>query len=82
MFHVGRSSLNMSSLVPTVDVGRRLTRYAPVRMFHKCALDAPVPLLRILPASLAVSDVLNRAGGAKSRFVNVPDVRNACLPIG
>ena len=37
-------------------------------------------LLRMLPASLAVpSAFLNRGGGAKSRPVKVPDLRNACL---
>lgn len=38
----------------------------------------PVRLLRMLPASLPVS-FLNRAGGAKSSVVYMPDFRIACL---
>lgn len=79
MFHFGRNSLNMSSFVPTVLGGRRLIRYAPFRIFQWCTFDnPPVPLLRMLPVSLAGSDVLNRDGGAKSRFENAPDLRSAC----
>lgn len=36
-------------------------------------------LLRILPASEAVSLLLNRGGGAKSRAVKVPDFLSKCL---
>ena len=39
----------------------------------------PVRLLRMLPASLAVSPRAKRGEGAKSRAVKVPDFRNACL---
>lgn len=63
--HLGRRFDIKSSLVPTVSAGRRLTRYAPVRMLCKWVDEIPVPLLRILPASLTVS-FLKRGGGAKS----------------
>jgi hypothetical protein len=46
-------------------------------MLFMWVLEMPVRLLRILPASLAVSLFLNRGGGAKSRLVNVPDFRKA-----
>lgn len=36
-------------------------------------------LLRMLPLSLAVSAFRKRGGGAKSRAVNVPDLRRAWL---
>lgn len=65
--------------MPTMSVGRRLTRYAPVRMLFICVYEIPDRLLRMLPASLAVS-FLNRGGGAKSKLSNVPDLRKACLP--
>lgn len=41
--------------------------------------EIPDPLLRTLPASLPVSEFLNRGGGMKSRLEKVPDIRNACL---
>jgi hypothetical protein len=80
MSQVGRRLDIMSSLVPTMLPSRRLTRYAPVRMFCIWVFEMPDRLLRMLPASLSVS-FLNRGGGAKSRFVKVPDFRNACLKI-
>jgi hypothetical protein len=58
----------------------RLTRYAPARMLCNWAGDIPDRFDRILPESLLVSVLdLNRGGGAKSRAVNVPDFRRACL---
>lgn len=79
MSHWGfKLSLN-SCLVPTTPFGMRLTRYAPARMLCSCWADIALRLLRILPASEAVSLVLNRGGGAKSRAVKVPDFRNKWL---
>lgn len=68
--------------MPTTPWGRRLTRYAPLRMAPSCACDTPLRLLRMLPASLIVSGSLNRLGGAKSSPVNVPDLRSKCLSEG
>jgi hypothetical protein len=65
--------------VPTMSCGRRLTRYAPLRMAPSCICETPLRLLRMLPASLMVSGSLNRFGGAKSSPVNVPDLRSKCL---
>lgn len=48
-------------------------------MLCACDAESPVPLLRMLPASLAVSVFLKRGGGAKSRAVKVLDFLNACL---
>lgn len=54
--------------------GRRLTRYAPLRMAADCMAETPLRLLRILPESLPVSpSPLILRGGAKSSAVNVPD---------
>jgi len=50
-----------------------------VRMLWAAAADMPLRLLRIEPASEAVSLLLNRGGGAKSKAVKVPDLRRRWL---
>lgn len=77
-FIVGRRLAIRSSFVPTTSAGRRLTRYAPVRMLWVWTAEIPVRLLRMLPESLAVS-FLNRGGGANSNVVYIPDFRMAWL---
>ena len=80
MFHVGCRFDEMSPFVPTIPCGNRLIRLAPDRMLYAWAGDsAPDRLLRTLPASLTVPSSRKRGGGAKSRAVNVPDLRNAWL---
>ena len=65
-----------SFLVPTTSLGMRLTRYAPVRTACCERADKALLLLRIDPASEVVSSFRKRGGGAKSRAVNVPDLRS------
>lgn len=83
MSHVGRNVLEVSWRVPTTVGGRRLTRFAPDRTANMAVLDIPDrPELfdRMDPASDAVSALRKIfGGGAKSRAVNVPDLRRACL---
>lgn len=70
----------MSSLVPTTSLGILLTRYAPVRMPILLAADMPDRFERIDPASDPFAPgSRKRGGGAKSRDVNVPDLRSRCL---
>lgn len=76
MSHCGFKQSLISCFVPTTSFGIRLTRYAPARMLCNCCADIALRLLRILPASEAVSLLLKRGGGAKSRPVKVPDFRN------
>lgn len=54
-------------------------RPAPLRMALSAALEMPLLLLLMLPASLIVSGLLNFLGGKKSRPVNVDDFRSKCL---
>lgn len=63
----------------TVSPGRRLTLPAPARIALRLVDDMPLRLLTTLPVSLIDSGSLNRRGGAKSRAVNVPDLRSKCL---
>ena len=77
--HVGFNCVVRSSFVVTVPFGIRLTRYAPWRIAFCWTVEMPLRLLRMLPASLLVSVVLMRGGGAKSRAVKVPDLRSMCL---
>lgn len=48
-------------------------------MLWAAAADMPLRLLRMEPASEAVSLPLNRGGGAKSSAVKVPDLRRRWL---
>lgn len=60
----------------TWSPGSRLTRPAPPRMALFVRAEIPLPILRTLPESLMFSGSLNLRGGAKSRAVNVPDLRS------
>lgn len=75
---VGLRLVAKSSFVPTTPAGIRDTRYAPARMLATWRADVVLRPDRTLPASLLFS-ALMRGGGAKSRPVNVPEVRRACL---
>ena len=77
---VGRSCDIRSSRVPTTSAGILLTRFAPLRIAILPTCDMPERLERIDPASdppPAGSRI--RPGGAKSKAVNMPDLRRACL---
>lgn len=75
MPHEGFSWSPRDAWVKTVSPGRRLTRPAPPRMALSCEFEIPLLLLLMLPASLIESASLNFLGGAKSRPVNVDDLR-------
>lgn len=79
MFHDGFRVSPIEACVNTVSPGRRLTRPAPPRIALRLADEIPLRLLTTLPESLIESGSLNRRGGAKSRAVNVPDLRRRCL---
>jgi hypothetical protein len=81
MFHCGRKVCGIAACEKTMSPGRRLTRPAPLRMAACDTAEIPLRLLLMLPASLIVSFSLNLRGGAKSRPVNVPDLRKRCLLI-
>lgn len=72
-FQVGLRLVIISSFVPASSFGRRLRRWAPARRANAWAWDMPLRPLRMLPASLPLSMLRRRAGGAKSRAVKVPD---------
>lgn len=74
--HEGLSWSAKAACVNTLSPGRRLTRPAPLRMAAWLTAEMPLRLLRMLPASLMVSFSLNLRGGAKSRPVNVLDLRS------
>jgi hypothetical protein len=77
---VGRSCDMRSSRVPTTSAGILLTRFAPLRIAILPAWDIPERFDRIDPASDPVAPGSRiRAGGAKSKAVNMPDLRRACL---
>lgn len=75
MPHCGLSVEFNAACVNTWSPGSLLTRPAPLRMALSCACEIPLLLLRIEPASLRASESVNLRGGAKSRPVNVLDLR-------
>lgn len=69
----------MSVFVPRSSFGTLLILYAPARMACCCPAEIPLrPLrpLRILEASLPASVFLNLGGAAKSKLLNVPELRS------
>ena len=82
MSHLGRRDCLISSLVPATSLGILLSLYAPARMLYWCIADTPDRLLRMLPVSLMVSGPRYLGvGGAKSKAVNVLDLRSWCLKV-
>ena len=77
--HFGCKAVARSSFVPTCSLGMRLSRYAPARMLASVLAERLLRPDRMDPESLPDSLFLNRGGGAKSRAVNVVDLRRACL---
>lgn len=76
MFMVGFRDAPICACEKMMSPGRRLTRPAPLRMAISFTRDMPLRFERMLPASLILSLSLNFLGGAKSRPVKVPDLRN------
>lgn len=76
----GRSWDARSSREVTISLGIRETRYAPSRTAWCCMAEMPERALRMLPASLPppIAGSLILDGGAKSKAVNVVDLRRSC----
>jgi hypothetical protein len=79
MVQEGFSFVCIWDAVKMLSSGSRLTRPAPLRIAPSCTAEMPLRLLRMEPVSLRVSESWNLRGGAKSRPVNVLDLRRRCL---
>ena len=82
MSHVGFSDDEASTREPTMSVGNLLIRFAPERTAKRAVLDMP-DRPDIFDRTDPVSEMGDWSprkilgGGAKSRAVNVPDLRSA-----